>query len=108
MMSVARDDEPTTAMMAHHDNDSHARHMQGAPAVPSPPPHRQAHGPGTAPENGRQPRKARAPRTTMMAAHNSATMQTDAAGWQRGAARRVQGTATPNGNGGGPGDAKTV
>ena len=94
--------------MAHRDDDSHARHTQGAPAAPSPPPHRQAHGPGTAPENGRQPRKACAPCTTTTAAHNGATTQTDAVGWQRGAARRVQGTATPNGDGGGPGDAKMV
>ena len=50
-------------------------HARG-PAAPSPPPHRQAHGPGTVPE--------------------------------RGMARRVQGMAMPNGNGSGPGNAKTV
>ena len=45
--SITRDNEPTTM---------HAT----CPAVPSPPPHRQAHGPGTTPENGHQLRKARA------------------------------------------------
>ena len=44
----------------------------------------------------------------MTAAHNGATMQTDTVGWQRGAAGRVQGTAMPNSDGGGPGNAKMM
>ena len=105
---IARDDKPTTATMAHRDDDSHARHMQGAPAAPSPPPHRQAHGPGTVPENRCQPCKAHTLHTTMTAVHNGATMQTDAAGWQRGTTRQVQGMPTHNGDSSGPGNAKTA
>ena len=81
--SIARDDKLTTVMMAHCDDDSHARHMQGAPVAPSPPPHQQAHSPGTAPENRCQPRKAHALCTTMTA--DSTMMEGDDGGRSSGA-----------------------
>ena len=91
--SIARDDEPTTATMAHRDDDSHARHTQGPSSALS-----------TTPSTGPRPRhRARARTPTAQStrtAHDddgSAQWRDDADGCS-GMAKGYGETGTKHGN----------